>query len=67
MKQPKQEPDGPEEVGRIAALDDGEPTAQACSEAEDEGGEERVDVFEDEGDARSAGSDTAGTCRGRPR
>ena len=56
VEQPKQQSDGPEEVGWIAALDDGEATPQACLEAEHEGGEEGVEIFEDEGRARSAGS-----------
>ena len=56
MEHPKQESDGPEEVRRIAALNDGEPTAEARPEAEHERGEERVDVFEDERHARAARS-----------
>ena len=49
VKHPKQEPDGPEEVRWIATLDDGEATAHARSEAEEQGGDEGVDVLENEG------------------
>ena len=54
VDQPEQESDGPEEVGRIAALDDGEATPPACFQAEGESGEEGVDVLKDEGGPRAA-------------
>ena len=55
VNHPKEESDRPEDVGRIAGLDDGKATSQACLEAESEGGEEGVEVLEDEGDPRPAG------------
>ena len=48
----KEDSDGPEEVRRIAALHDVESTAEARPEAEPQRHDERVHVFEDEGDAR---------------
>jgi len=48
MKQPEQEPDRPEDVRGIAALDDGEATPQTRLEAERQSGEEGVEVFDDE-------------------
>jgi hypothetical protein len=50
VKHSEEEPDRPEEIGWIAALDGHEATAQARPEAQDEGGEERIEVFQYEGD-----------------
>ena len=46
---PEQEADGPEDVRWIAALDDVEASPEARFEAESEGGEEGVQILDDEG------------------
>ena len=61
MKKPKEEADGPEEVGRVAALDDGESTPQTCLEAQREGGKKGVQVLNEKRCARSARTHTVGT------
>src|SRR5580698_8955241 len=56
MDDSKQESDRPENIGWVTALDDREPTSHACPEAQEQGREERVDVLEDERQARCSWS-----------
>ena len=55
VKHSEEQSDRPEEIGRVAALDGDEAATPTCLEAQHEGGDERVEVFQYEGDTRSAG------------
>ena len=48
MPEPEQDAYGPEDVGRVAALDCAEATAPGGLERQDQGGDERVGVFDEE-------------------